>query len=49
MVSTRAAYGEALLELGRNHKDIVVLDADLAKSTTTVKFGKEFPDRFFDM
>lgn len=48
-VSTRAAYGEALLELGRDHKDIVVLDADLAKSTTTAKFGKEFPDRFFDM
>ncbi len=48
-VSTRAAYGEALLELGRDHKDIVVLDADLAKSTTTAKFGKKFPDRFFDM
>ncbi len=49
MVSTRAAYGEALLELGKVHTEIVVLDADLAKSTTTAKFGKVFPDRFFDM
>lgn len=49
MVSTREAYGQALLELGRSHEEIVVLDADLAKSTTTAKFGKEFPERFFDM
>ncbi|MEE9515418.1 MAG: transketolase family protein [Candidatus Brocadiales bacterium] len=49
MVSTREAYGQALLELGKSHEEIVVLDADLAKSTTTAKFGKEFPGRFFDM
>lgn len=49
MVATREAYGQALLELGEKCKDIVVLDADLAKSTTTIKFGKKFPDRFFDM
>ncbi|MFQ5956434.1 MAG: transketolase family protein [Candidatus Brocadiales bacterium] len=49
MVSTREAYGQALLELGKAYKEVVVLDADLAKSTTTAKFGKEFPDRFFDM
>ncbi len=49
MVAARAAYGETLLELGRAHEEIVVLDADLSKSTTTAKFGKEFPERFFDM
>ena len=46
-VSTREAYGEALLRLGRERTDIVVLDADLAKSTRTILFGKEFPERFF--
>ncbi len=49
LVATRAAYGETLLELGKDHEDIVVLDADLAKSTTTAKFGKKYQDRFFDM
>jgi len=47
--SLRNAYGEALLELGRKRKDVVVLDADLALSTQTARFGKAFPDRFFDM
>lgn len=47
--ATRQSYGEALLELGRENKDIVVLDADLAQATKTVIFAKEFPDRFFDM
>ncbi|HHT9154222.1 MAG TPA: transketolase family protein [Candidatus Tripitaka sp. YC43] len=47
--ATRDAYGQALLELGETNKNIVVLDADLAKSTTTLKFGKKFPERFFDM
>ena len=49
MIATRQAYGDALLELGEKNKDIVVLDADLSKSTTTAKFGKKFPDRFFNM
>lgn len=49
MVATRQAYGDALLELGEKNKDIVVLDADLSKSTTTAKFGKKYPDRFFNM
>lgn len=49
MVSTREAYGEVLLELGNIHEEIVVLDADLSKSTTTAKFGKKFPNRFFNM
>jgi len=49
MKATRDAYGEKLLELGEKNKDIVVLDADLAKSTKTIQFGKRFPHRFFDM
>ncbi len=46
--SVRNAYGEKLIELGKKNKDIVVLDADLAKSTQTIRFGKEFSDRFID-
>jgi transketolase len=46
-VATREAYGQALVELGRVRPNVVVLDADLAKSTYAAKFGKEFPDRFF--
>lgn len=46
---TRMAYGEALLELGAQRKDIVVLDADLYRSTRSVLFGEVYPDRFFDM
>jgi transketolase len=45
--ATREAYGQALVELGRANPDVVVLDADLAKSTYSAKFGKEFPDRFY--
>ena len=47
--ATRDAYGEALRELGRLHPEIVVLDADLAKSTKSAYFGEEFPDRFFNV
>lgn len=47
--SIRKAYGETLVELGKVNKDIVVLDADLACSTQTGLFGKEFPERFFNM
>ncbi len=47
--ATRKSYGEALLELGRENKNIVVLDADLSGATKTALFAKEFPDRFFDM
>ncbi len=46
--STREAYGKVLLELGRENPDIVVLGADLNKSTMTTLFASEFPDRFFD-
>jgi transketolase len=44
--ATREAFGRTLVELGRENKDIVVCDADLAKSTMTVYFQKEFPERF---
>ena len=47
-VSLRETYGKTLVELGRENPDIVVLDADLSKSTMTHFFGSEFPDRFFD-
>ena len=48
-IATRDAYGEILVELGKINKNIVVLDADLSKSTKTILFGKEFPERFFNM
>jgi len=47
--ATRKSYGEALLELGKNNKDVVVLDADLSGATKTNIFAKEFPERFFDI
>lgn len=47
--ATRESYGEALVELGKENKKIVVLDADLAAATKTSLFKKEFPERFFDM
>ena len=47
--ATREAFGRTLVELGRENKDVVVVDADLSKSTMTVYFQKEFPDRFFSM
>lgn len=46
--ATRDAYGDALIELGKENPDVVVLDADLSKSTKTFQFGKEFPERFFN-
>lgn len=47
--ATRDAYGEALIELGKTNPDVVVLDADLSKSTKTAGFGEKFPERFFNM
>lgn len=47
--ATREAYGEALKEIGGELKDIVVLDADLSKSTKTNVFAKAYPDRFFNV
>ncbi|KPU26702.1 transketolase [Caloranaerobacter sp. TR13] len=48
-MATRDAYGEALKELGKVNKDIVVLDADLSKSTRTNWFKEEFPERFINV
>lgn len=47
-IATRESYGNALVELGREHEDLVVLDADLAAATKTGIFKKEFPDRHID-
>ena len=47
-VATRASYGEALVELGAEKDDFVVLDADLAAATQTGKFKAAYPDRFYD-
>ncbi len=47
--ATRQAFGEALAKLGETHKEIVVLDADLAKSTKSELFAKKFPERFYEM
>lgn len=49
MQMARDVYGETLIELGRRNKHIVVLDADLSGSTRTARFGKVFPDRFFNL
>jgi transketolase len=48
MIATRDAYGQTLLELGREDSRIVVLDADLSGSTKTALFAREFPERFFN-
>lgn len=47
--ATREAYGKALVALGAENQNIVVLDADLSKSTKTADFAKHYPDRFFNM
>ncbi|MCR5634287.1 MAG: transketolase family protein [Lachnospiraceae bacterium] len=47
-IATRESYGQTLVELGAENKDIVVLDADLAGATKTAMFKKAYPDRFFD-
>jgi transketolase len=48
-LNLRKAYGEALVEAGRQSKDIVVLEADLGKSTMSAFFKEAFPDRYFEM
>ncbi len=47
-IATRASYGNALVELGKKHDNLVVLDADLAAATQTGVFKKEFPERHID-
>lgn len=48
-MATRQAYGEVLVELGHEIENLVVMDADLSKSTMTAEFGKVFPERFINM
>ena len=47
-IATRESYGHALVELGKEHEEVVVLDADLAEATKTGIFKKEFPERHID-
>ena len=47
-IATRDSYGNALVELGKEHEDLIVLDADLAAATKTGIFKKEFPERHID-
>ena len=49
MKNPRNSYGEKLIELGKKHSNLVVLDADLSKSTKTIMFAKKYPERFFEM
>jgi transketolase len=49
MQNPRQVYGETLLKLGRENKNLVVLEADLSKSTMSCLFEEEFPERFFEM
>ena len=48
-IATRAAYGEALVELAEKYPELVVFDADLANATMTKGFATKYPERFFDM
>ena len=48
-MATRQAYGKTLVELGKTTPNLVVMDADLSKSTMTAEFGKAYPERFFNM
>ena len=48
-IATRQAYGEALVELGKEYDNLIVMDADLSGSTKTAMFAKEYPQRFFNM
>ena len=47
-IATRDSYGNALVELGQEHENLLVLDADLAGATKTAIFQKAFPDRHID-
>lgn len=48
-MATRQAYGQVLVELGQKYDNLVVMDADLSKSTMTADFAKNFPERFLNM
>ena len=48
-IATRDSYGNTLVELGKEHENLVVLDADLAGATKTAIFKKAFPERHIDV
>lgn len=48
-IATRDAFGRALVRLGESDPDVIVFDADIAKSTKSITFHERFPDRAFDM
>jgi transketolase len=48
-IPNRVVYGKTLVELGEQHPELVVLDADISKSTNTFHFARRFPERFFNM
>ena len=48
-MATRQAYGKALVEIGKENQNLIVMDADLSKSTMTAEFAKAYPERFFNM
>ena len=48
-IATRESYGNALVEVGKEHEDLIVLDADLAGATKTGIFKKAFPERHWDI
>jgi len=49
MIAPRAAFGDALVELGSLNSELVVFDSDVGESTQTSRFGKQYPDRFYQM
>ncbi len=49
MIAPRAAFGDALVELGKTNEEVVVFDGDVGESTQTIRFGKAYPDRFYQM
>ena len=48
-MATRQAYGKTLVEIGKENPNLVVMDADLSKSTMTAEFAEAYPERFFNM
>ncbi len=48
-MATRQAYGKTLVDIGKENPNLVVMDADLSKSTMTAEFAKAYPERFFNM
>jgi len=49
MIAPRAAFGDALVELGKSNGEVVVFDSDVGESTQAARFGKAYPDRFYQM